>query len=46
MVWNLEEEFQNLMARNGQPIPLKDGLANNYVRSIAIDAQGNKWFGT
>jgi len=23
-----------------------DGLANNSVRSIVIDSQGNKWFGT
>jgi ligand-binding sensor domain-containing protein len=23
-----------------------DGLANNYVTAIAIDLQGNKWFGT
>lgn len=23
-----------------------DGLASNYVTSIAIDAEGNKWFGT
>ena len=22
-----------------------DGLADNYVTAIAIDAQGNKWFG-
>jgi ligand-binding sensor domain-containing protein len=25
---------------------VQDGLANNYVLSIAIDAEGNKWFGT
>ena len=24
----------------------KDGLANNWINAIAIDAQGNKWFGT
>ena len=24
----------------------EDGLADNGVNSIAIDAQGNKWFGT
>ena len=23
-----------------------DGLASNYVHAIAIDAEGNKWFGT
>jgi len=25
---------------------IKNGLADNYVSAIAIDGQGNKWFGT
>ena len=34
---------------NGQVVSyysIDDGLANNVVRSIAIDGQGNKWIGT
>ena len=34
------------MARIGLHLTLSNGLASNNVISIAIDAQGNKWFGT
>ncbi len=46
MVWNLIGEFQNLMALIGQPIQLQMVLQVICVYAIAIDAQGNKWFGT
>ncbi len=38
--------FRNLMELRGQTILIFDGLACNIVNAIAIDAQGNKWFGT
>ncbi len=46
MVWNLGGGVSKFDGTNWTRYDTTDGLADNYICAIAIDALGNKWFGT
>ena len=45
MVWD-RRGVSKFDGTNWTTYTTSDGLVGNYVRAIAIDKEGNKWFGT
>ena len=46
MVWNYLNGVSKFDGTTWTTYTTADGLVDNNVTAIAIDAQGNKWFGT